>query len=82
MQIFHFQEQFWANPQSAGFKGEEYAKNFWAKAGRKLPTATVAGTGGLLALPAPAPAPTTSTGGVIAVAALKKWGLGAESAHT
>ena len=71
---FHTQEQCWANPQAAGFKGEDYARNFWTKTGRKPPTATAAATGGLLALPAPSPDPTT-TGGVIAVAAIKNGAL-------
>ena len=75
---FHSQDKCWVNPQASGFKGEEYAKNYWAKAGKKPPTATVAATGGLLALPAPTPAPATtaaSTGGVIAVAAIRNGAL-------
>ena len=65
---FHSQDKCWVNPQASGFKGEEYAKNFWAKAGRKPPTATVAATGGLLALPAPTHT-VAATGGLLALPA-------------
>ena len=60
---FHSQDKCWVNPQSRGFKGEQYARNYWAKAGKKPPTAAVAATGGLLALPAPTPAPATTARG-------------------
>ena len=74
---FHLQNKCWVNPHAIGhYKGEEFARNFWAKTGRKPPSATVAAAGGAAtASTAPAATPAASTGGVIAVAAIKDGAL-------
>ena len=74
---FHLQNKCLVNPQATGsFKGEEFARNFWAKTGRKPPTATVAATGGTAKASTAAPATTAaSIGGIIAVAAIKDGAL-------
>ena len=64
-QWFHKAEKCYLNPQSPGFKGEAFAKQHWAKAGKKppAPAPTVAA-----AAPATAAA---AIGGTIAVATIK-----------
>ena len=81
--FFHGQDQCWANPSSTGYKGAEWAKKFWAQAGKTPPASPAPSTGSLLALPAPSPAPAAAPapappGGVnavIAVASLQNGAL-------
>ena len=82
--FFHSQDQCFANPASSGYKGAEWAKKFWAQAGKTPPAPSASPSGNLLALPAPsnnllalpapspapAPTPPPQTGGINAVIAV------------